>query len=157
VREKTPWEIRYAIHPHTFVPTVPPENLKDFVHQRIRYASKGSHYKLPVTLALLSVYLLNLLMTIGLILTLFNHQILPIWLAGFLGKTLAEFVFLKTGAKVFNMKFNLITFLLTAVLHPIYIVLVGFLAQFKDFQWKGEGYSARMKKDKYESIEQTEI
>lgn len=156
VREKTPWKIRYATNPQTFVPTVPPENLKDFVHQRIRYASKGSHYKLPVTLGLISVYLLNLLMTIGLIITLFNHKILPIWFAGFLGKTLAEFVLLKKGVKVFSLKFNLSTFFLTEVLHPIYIVLAGFLAQFKDFQWKGEEYSARFKNDKYESIEQTE-
>jgi cellulose synthase/poly-beta-1,6-N-acetylglucosamine synthase-like glycosyltransferase len=148
VRQNTNWKIRYAAHPKTFVPTEPPENVEAFIHQRIRYASKSRHYKTPVTLALVMVYLLNFLLLLGLLLLCFSPKFLPIWFAGYLTKTMAEFTFLKKGQKVFQMQFKSFVFLLTAVLHPIYIVLAGLLGQVANFQWKGVNYSAKIEEAK---------
>ncbi|MFQ5753300.1 MAG: glycosyltransferase [bacterium] len=146
VRENTNWKVRYAIHPETFVPTAPPTNLKAFWHQRLRYASKGRHYRLSTTLSLSAVYFLNFLLVSGLFISLFKIQIFWIWLLVFLFKWLFEFAFLKKGQQVFNCKFNLVNFILTAILHPIYIALVGLMAQISTFQWKENTYSARLHK-----------
>ena len=145
LREKTTWKIRYATNPKTFVSTEPPENVKAFIHQRIRYASKGRHYKLSVTLGLFSVYLLNFLLLLGLFLLLIIPQLWPVWLSAFTIKTLAEYTFLCNGQNLFQIKFHPSVFFLTALLHPIYIVLAGLIGQFANFQWKGENYSAQIK------------
>ncbi|MFQ6116442.1 MAG: glycosyltransferase, partial [bacterium] len=150
VRENTTWKIRYAVNPATFVSTEPPEDLKEFIHQRIRYASKCRHYKAPMTLGLVGIYLLNLLLLLGLFVLPFIPKLFPIWLFGFFTKVLAEYKFLRTGQRIFQIQFNPYVFFLTAVLHPVYIVLSGFLGQFANFQWKGEQYSAKIK-DKYSS------
>lgn len=143
VRDKTNWKIVYSTHPKTFVPTSPPKNLNEFIQQRIRYASKGRYYKLPVTITLLGLYVLNLLVILGPILLLLESGAFSIWLAAFSMKTLAEHSFLRSGQKLFRCNFNLSVFLLTSILHPIYIVLAGFFGQISGFRWKGEKYSAK--------------
>jgi cellulose synthase/poly-beta-1,6-N-acetylglucosamine synthase-like glycosyltransferase len=143
IRENSNWEICYATNPKTSVPTAPPETFKDFVQQRIRYASKAGHYSPKVTLGLVGIYLMNLLILIGPILSIVKPQILLVWLTGWAFKTLSEFIFLKRGEKKFQTKFKSTVFLLAAVMHPIYIVLAGLLGQVSNFSWKGVEYSAR--------------
>lgn len=144
VRRKTDWKIRYSSNPLTFVPTAPPKTFTEFCHQRIRYASKGRHYKLPVAMGLTGIYLMNLLLIMGAVVSLFKPSILPFWVAGFLMKTLAEQRFLAKGQELFNLKFKCLVFVLATALHPIYIAFAGLLGQFMDFQWKGEKHSARI-------------
>ncbi|MFQ5864288.1 MAG: glycosyltransferase [bacterium] len=144
VRENTNWKIHYAVSPKAFVPTEPPENLRALVHQRIRYASKCRHYKAPLTLGLVGVYLLNFLLLVGLFVVPFMPKLFPIWLFGFLTKTVVEYTFLTRGKKIIQMQFKPVVFFLTALLHPFYIVVAGFLGQFVTFKWKGKRYSAKI-------------
>ncbi len=148
IRENSTWKIRYTTNPKTFVSTTPPETFKDFVQQRIRYASKGRHYSLTVTIGLLGVYLINLFILIGPILSILRPEILLVWLIGWGLKALSEFFFLKKGQKEFQTKFKPTVFLLTTVLHPIYIVLAGLLGQFSSFSWKGDRYSGKVSKSR---------
>ncbi len=143
-RKKTDWKIRYAIEPKTHVPTAPPENFKEFCHQRIRYASKGRHYKLPVTAILIGIYILNLLFLIGPIICLFNMAAAPFWLFCLMTKAIVERLFLISGQKIFKLKFSIFCFILTFLLHPFYIVMAGFLGQFAAFNWKGEKFSGKV-------------
>ena len=145
VREKTNWKIRYATHPNTFVPTAPPANLKEFVNQRIRYASKCAHYSRSVTLGLLGVYLLNLLIVAGIPGTLFEPSLLFYWLATLFIKTASESSFLLQGDQIFGMSHKKTTFVITAIIHPFYIVLAGLLGQLSHFRWKGDSYSQKVK------------
>lgn len=145
VRQKTSWKVRYAANSKTFVPTDPPENFKAFFHQRIRYASKCGHYEPPITLTLFGVYLLNFLLLLGLFISPFAPQFLTIWVVAFISKILAEYLFLRRGQILFKSNHDVSVFLLTALLHPPYIVLVGLLGQFMRFNWKGENYSAKIK------------
>ena len=154
IRENSHWKIRYATNLQTFVPTAPPEAFKDFVQQRIRYASKGRHYAPKVTLGLSGVYLVNLLLLAGLFLSIFQPQILPFWLTGWAIKIFSEFIFLKSGQKKFQMIFSPNVFLLTTIFHPIYIVLAGLLGQFSNFNWKGDRYSGKISKSIAETINQ---
>ncbi len=145
VREKTNWRIRYATHPNTFVATTPPMNLKEFVNQRIRYASKCAHYSWPVTQGLIGVYLLNLLLVVGFGVSVFAHKLLAYWAAIFILKSCAEFLFLNRGHKIFAVRHPHWIFLITALVHPLYLVLVGLLGQLSRFQWKGATFTAQIK------------
>ena len=60
IQSKYPDKIRYLKDPAAIVSTVPAENIKAFLNQRIRWASKISHYKHPATFITLAlVYLVN--------------------------------------------------------------------------------------------------
>ncbi len=145
VRESTNWKIRYAANPKTFVPTAPPETLRDFVQQRIRYASKCANYSAPVTLSLAAVYVLNLLLVLGAMGSFFQPIILPVVSAAFFIKSFSEYYFLNRGARWFQIRFSPFIFLAAAALHPIYIAAIGLLGRFSNFKWKGENHSAQIR------------
>lgn len=142
VRERTAWCIRYAVHPDTFVPTQPPEDLRAFVHQRIRYASKGGHYARPVTAALTVTYLLHLALVLGLLVAPLAPNLLPVWALAFGVKSACDYAFLGRGARHLRHRLRPGVFLFTALVHPPYIVVAGFLGQVATFRWKGERYAA---------------
>lgn len=144
IREKTNWKIRYSVMPQTFVPTAPPATFREFLNQRIRYASKGRHYAAPVAAALVGIYVLNGLLAGGLLLIPFHPTFALIWSAAMLAKSLAELLFLKNGETVFRYPVNIRVYAITALFHPFYIVVIGLLGQTRGFRWKGEAYSARV-------------
>ena len=140
VRENTTWQIRYSTNPQTFVPTQPPTSFKEFVLQRIRYASKGRFYSKPVSRTLMAVYLLNVILVTLSVFTIADSNFLGPAITGYFIKSIAELIFLKKSAPVFSYKFRKGTFWLTAVLHPVYITIAGLLGQVSGFSWKGENY-----------------
>lgn len=147
VRGSTNWKIRYANEPTTFVPTAPPETLRAFVQQRIRYASKCANYSAPITLSLIGVYFLNLLFLSGAIAAFFQPTILLIVGGAFLFKSFFEYHFLSRAQQWFQTRHSPIAFVAAAVVHPIYIVVVGLLGRFSTFQWKGEVHAAQTRKN----------
>ncbi|MFQ5675858.1 MAG: glycosyltransferase, partial [bacterium] len=144
VREKSTWRIRYAIDPETHVPTLPPKNLREFVQQRIRYASKGRSYTAKVTAVLVGVYLMNTALVATGVFAFFNSTLFPAWALSVVLKSLAEFAFLRAAGKRLAVSFENPTFILTAFLHPIYILVIGLLGQTITFEWKGDRYGAKM-------------
>jgi cellulose synthase/poly-beta-1,6-N-acetylglucosamine synthase-like glycosyltransferase len=142
VRESSKWKIRYAVDPKTFVPTAPPQTLREFVQQRIRYASKCAHYSAPVTIALAAAYVLNLLLVLGALGVFFQPVIFPAVGAACFIKSFSEYYFLDRGARWFQTRHSPLTFLAAAALHPLYIAAMGLLGRFSNFKWKGENYSA---------------
>ncbi len=144
VHQQTSWQIRYARHPRTFVPTRPPETVGDFFNQRIRYASKCRHYRRPVTLTLVAVYLLNLAMLVGAGIALVHLSFLPFWLSAFGLKSGGEWLFLTKARRVFSYGFRARTFLGLALWHPLYLAIVGVLGQIRPFTWKGHRYRGRL-------------
>ena len=54
VRENTNWKINFTSDPKSFVYTLPPQNLQEAIKQRMRWASKGLHYTIPMTLSLVA-------------------------------------------------------------------------------------------------------
>lgn len=145
VRDKTDWRIRYAVNAASFVPTQPPGNIAEFVQQRIRYASKGRHYKWNVTVALILIYVMNFCLVFGPLAALFQPVLLAPWLAALFLKWLVEFSFLQQAKVIFRATFSKSDFVLTALIHPLYIVLAGLAGQVAGFQWKGESYRAKLR------------
>lgn len=131
----------YALDPQAFVPAAAPTTWSKFWNQRIRYASKGRHYALPMTASLVAVYLLNAMLFFGALSLLLAPSPFG-WLAlgGWAGKNLFEFILLKKATHVFRIPGLLRYFLPTALVHPLYILIFGFLGLFSHFDWKGESF-----------------
>ena len=110
---------------------------REFLNQRVRWASKAGSYKDPkITSVLLLVYLVNLFILVFLVAGFFD----PVWLLFFLMltaiKTLLEISFTRRVAKFFNSAPLLIYFPFLQPLHMIYIVVAGWLGLFGTYHWK---------------------
>ena len=127
----------FALDPQAFVPAAAPTSWRQFWNQRIRYASKGRHYGGAKTAGLLAVYVFNLCIVLGLASGIAGiSNVFWFSLALWAGKSLAEFIFLFHAARRFNETALLTFFLPTAILHPFYITVFGFLGLFAKFRWK---------------------
>ncbi len=135
VREAKKYKIKYAIDKQAQVFNNPPRLWSKFLHQRLRYASKGFNYSLKVTVGLIFYYLFNFLMVF---ITIYYLSVLTIpsglitlWLL----KMLVEFIFMNKAADVLNDRRSIYVFPILALLHPIYIVVFGALGQIGYFRW----------------------
>jgi len=141
VAERKAGKFSYALDPASYVPTIAPRSLRQFWHQRIRFGSKGRHHSVPMTIGVAAVYLLNVMIVAGIGGVFFGATDLlgPLLIAWAL-KSLSEFLFLKQVATAFKEEKLLFSFVPTAIVHPLYITLFGFLGLFGAFRWK-EGRS----------------
>jgi cellulose synthase/poly-beta-1,6-N-acetylglucosamine synthase-like glycosyltransferase len=127
----------YALQPESFVPCAAPSSLKQFWHQRIRYASKGLHYSFVMAITLIAVYVLNVSIALALPLLLLGHvYFAKIALIGWGMKSLFEYIFLSRAAAIFLEKKLLKYYLPTALLHPFYISIFALFGAVSRFEWK---------------------
>jgi cellulose synthase/poly-beta-1,6-N-acetylglucosamine synthase-like glycosyltransferase len=133
-----PGKIFYLLSEETIVTTKPVKTLKEFFSQRIRWASKATHYNdIKIFSVLLLVYFFNLAL---LALFIAGFWLQRLWL-GFAGliiaKTFIEFIFIYPVAKFFSELRLLKFFLFFQPLHIVYTVIAGWLGRFGSFEWKG--------------------
>ena len=147
VRRHTRWRIRFAQSPRAFNASQPEKTLKDFIHQRTRWASNGA-YQLEQNILfftyVLSVFLFNVSLVSGVLLSIFIKSALVPTLIAFGAKTFFELLLLLRGAKIFG-RFDLLRyFLLWTILEIPYVVVVGFIGTFGNFTWKGRTNSSEL-------------
>ncbi|MDZ7290276.1 MAG: glycosyltransferase, partial [candidate division KSB1 bacterium] len=137
-------KIGYAAHPNSHAPVQPPASWQDFKAQRTRYASKSLHYQPSLTLALLLVYLLNLILCIGLLSAVCGwwEFFISALILGVL-KAAGEYFYLRRASKLFAEQELLPVFPLAALLHPFYILFFATRGQFAKFSWRGEQFAAK--------------
>ncbi len=138
VREQKKYDIRYALDARTQVFNAPPSSLRQYIHQRLRYASKGFKYPMKVTLGLSAYVLYNagLLWALVSILSGMGSG-LPVLLI-FSLKAGAEYLFLNRAARIMGETRVMRWFLPAATIHIFYILFFGILGQFNLFRWKEE-------------------
>ncbi len=136
VREAKRYRIKYAIGKQSHVYNNPPRLWSKFLHQRLRYASKGFDYPLKITTGLIAYYLFNLLLSVqtGVALCTFNwpSSLLLIW--GI--KMGVEFIFMDKATRILQDRRAIFTFPILAVAHPFYVSVFGALGQLGYFRWK---------------------
>jgi cellulose synthase/poly-beta-1,6-N-acetylglucosamine synthase-like glycosyltransferase len=117
--------------------THPARTWGEFFQQRIRWASKATHYKSPrLFLALLLVYLTNLGILATAVLAFFHPPAAWALLAFWMCKFVLEVFFVREVAVFFQQQYLLPYLFLLQPLHIIYIVVSGFFGQFKTYRWK---------------------
>lgn len=113
------------------------KNLKDFIHQRTRWASKNKGYNAKILFVSSSVYFFNLLITFGLLASVVYQNISTYVLIALIIKTIIEIPIL-IGISRFVKRTRIFLYSLPLVfLYPLYIVLTGALGILGGYTWKG--------------------
>ncbi len=129
-------EIKYLKDQRVIVSTGPAESFKAFINQRIRWASKISHYKHPATfLTLALVYCVNtFLFVIFVSCFLYGHWRWLIFLIAF--KTISEYFFVSKVASFFQQQSLMKYFPLCQPFHILYTIIAGSFGSFGKYEWK---------------------
>jgi poly-beta-1,6-N-acetyl-D-glucosamine synthase len=138
IAARFPEKIFFCKSPDAIVRTPPMPDWNSFFNQRIRWASKASHYEdRRIFGVLLLVYLFNCYFFV-LLVAAFFQPILFISLAGLLvAKIIVELLFLFPVADFFQQKHLLWWFPLPQPLHIVYTIIAGWLGRFGSYEWKG--------------------
>ena len=129
--------IRFIKNIHAVVFTQAQKTLKDFVHQRTRWASKNKGYDLNILFVSFTVYMINLLLIGGVLFSFFHPEIRNIIIYTFLLKGLIDLPILIGIFHFFDRKHILLFAFPLVLFYPVYIVLTGALGIISSYQWKG--------------------
>ncbi len=138
---------RYLKSADVIVQTKAMHNWKDFLNQRIRWASKADQYDdKRIFWVLLIVYAFNVMMLVLPViaainnyqLTIINYQlsIFECWLYLLLFKTIIELYYLYPVAAFFKYIKLLWWFPVSQPVHIVYTVIAGWLGKFGKYEWK---------------------
>ncbi|MEO9051980.1 MAG: glycosyltransferase [Ginsengibacter sp.] len=120
------------------VQTQPAETLRDFMNQRIRWASKTDKYTdKKIISVLLLVYVLNAWLLILALCSFFIIKAFYIFLFAIGLKILVELIFLYPVAKFFGKQKLLWWFVPAQPFHILYTLIAGWLGKFGSYWWKG--------------------
>ena len=133
-----PDKIGYLKSAGVIVQTHPAKNIREFLNQRIRWASKADKYpEKKITGVLALVYLFNAWIFFIAICSFFYLKALYLLLILLGIKTLAELLLLVPVAIFFKNRKMIWWFILCQPFHIIYTLLVGWLGKFGTYRWKG--------------------
>jgi len=123
--------------------TDPPQNIRQFINQRLRWAAKSSQYQDHFLIyTAISVFLINFALVGTLISSIFNFQIIYVFVSLLLLKGTVDSMLLKPVSIFFNLKALLKPkyYLSTQLLYPFYSVFIAFASQVSGFNWKNRRY-----------------
>jgi cellulose synthase/poly-beta-1,6-N-acetylglucosamine synthase-like glycosyltransferase len=131
-----PGKTGYIKDQHAIVNTRSAENMKAFLRQRIRWASKISHYRHGSTfLTLALVFLVNFcLILLFICCFFFGHWKWLLFLIAF--KTISEYFFVSKVARFFQQQSLMKYFPLCQPFHILYTVIAGSFGSFGKYEWK---------------------
>jgi cellulose synthase/poly-beta-1,6-N-acetylglucosamine synthase-like glycosyltransferase len=142
IKKASPGGIAYLKTTNAVVTTAPQRTWKNFVQQRIRWASKSGKYSDNRLTGILSlVYIFNLVMLVIGIWGFFNPYLWHLALAMIIVKIAAESFFILPVARFFHKEGVLKYFPFLQPLHVIYIVATGFMGFIGKYEWKGRRVS----------------
>jgi cellulose synthase/poly-beta-1,6-N-acetylglucosamine synthase-like glycosyltransferase len=137
IKKQYPNRVGFLFSKDAVVYTEPAKSWNAFLQQRIRWASKADKYReKKIFSVLLIVWLLNALLTFGLILMLFQQLSWISWLVLMLIKTISELYLLTPVARFFHEERLLAYFPFMQPLHIIYTSVAGWLGKWGSYQWK---------------------
>ena len=138
IQKRFPGGIFFLKSKDIIVETKPSETLKEFLNQRIRWASKTNQYTDKKILAvLILVYFLNAWIFVLGISSFFFAKAFYLFLISIVLKTLIEIIFLFPVAKFFNKQKLLWWFIPSQPFHILYTLFAGAFGIFGTYHWKG--------------------
>lgn len=130
--------VHYIKSKAAIVNTQPMHTWKQFINQRIRWASKANLYRNNnMNLVIILVYLLNCSFPVLLIAGFWNPGFWLMFIALLLLKTLVEFPFVNAVSNFYNKQQLMKYFIIFQPVHIIYTVLAGLFGQMGSYEWKG--------------------
>ncbi len=136
--KKHPDQVMYLKSRDAIVYTAPIDSWTGFWNQRIRWASKTTHYEDKRVLGtLLLVYAFNLLFPVLFIAAFWNQFYWLLIIIYLVGKTLVELPFVYDVARFYNQQYLMRYFFFLQPLHILYTVSIGLFSQLGKYEWKG--------------------
>jgi cellulose synthase/poly-beta-1,6-N-acetylglucosamine synthase-like glycosyltransferase len=141
IESKFPGSVKYVKTAEAFVYSNALPSWKEFFQQRIRWASKGLQSKNTLNSSVsLLVFLSNFLLLVCGILTFVYPPSITILLICLAVKFTVDFLLLTFGSVFFRKTRLLLYFLIFEIITMFYTSLVGSIAPFSRYQWKGRNY-----------------
>ena len=137
IQKKYRGKIGYLKSPNVIVQTHQSESIKEFINQRIRWASKADKYPdIKITIVLFLVYFLNIWILFIAVYSIFYPQYFYLLLLLIIVKTTSELFFLFPVCKFFEKQKLLWWFIPCQLFHIIYTLIAGWLGKFGSYTWK---------------------
>src|SRR5688572_1558020 len=128
--QRFPGKIFYLKSQDVIVHSQPQKTWREFLNQRIRWASKAVHYKdKRLIFVLLLVYLFNFSFLILFAAGFFNYKYWIFLVAGWILKTLVELPFFYPVSRFYNRQWMLRWFFILQPMHILYTIVAGWLGQ----------------------------
>ncbi|RMG85247.1 MAG: glycosyltransferase, partial [Bacteroidetes bacterium] len=140
IARQFPGQIRFLKSRDATILTRPKTTLRDFLSQRIRWASKSAHYpEWRMTLILGFVFLFCINMVFSLALTgVWGAPALGLFALALTTKSITDYYFLRQMCRFFRREDLLKNYPVSQLFHIAYILTVGILANIqKKYEWKG--------------------
>jgi hypothetical protein len=130
--KKYPNQVKFLFNENAIVKTSANASVNELTEQRKRWVSKATKYENRyITIILIFTYYFNF----SIIINLFVNWQIAVTQLGL--KFLIEGIFLFTILKLYNKKRLILLLPLAEIFHVFYIVIIGVLATFTSFNWKG--------------------
>jgi len=142
IHKENPGSVKFLGDYESIVMTESPTSMRDFVHQRKRWASKWDHYKLsgPRYMALF-IFGFYLSMLVAMVLTLLGQYPWEILIIQVTLKVGVDLIFLAGIMHFLKKRLNPFIFLLMELLYPFYVIIFGVLSNVGTYEWKGRKFS----------------
>ena len=132
-----PEGVVYLKRREAIVTTRPALRWREFVHQRVRWASKADRYEdKRIFRVLLLVYIVNVFLLVVLAGAFFDRRLGWVFLLLLALKTLVEYPFVRDVASFFGQQRLMRYFALLQPLHIVYTVIIGWMGKFGSYDWK---------------------
>ena len=133
-----PESVFYLKSKNAIVTTNPVSNWRDFLNQRIRWASKATHYDdKKIFWILLLVYCTNLCFVILAIASFWKATWFFLFVLLLIAKILVEFPFVNATSIFFGETRLMRYFPLMQPFHILYTIIAGWFGKFGTYEWKG--------------------
>jgi len=143
-RNRNPKSVQFIKSKDSLVVTKAQDSWKDIINQRVRWASKTSKQKDVFTLLLGGVvFLTNLLVTFGLIVSILQIGFYRFFFSFLLIKIIMDFIVLHRTSVFFRNKINIPYFLINTLLYPIITVIVVLKSFRGNYEWKGRAFNSK--------------
>ncbi len=138
IGRKFPGQIGFLKDKKAIVRTFPEPDLAGFWQQRLRWASKSTHYEdRRITLILVGVWLFNLFIPLFMLLGVLDAAWFRIGVMMLFFKIVADTLFQVPVLRFFNRSHLLWNFLPMQLSHIVYVVFMGPWSTFAPYRWKG--------------------
>jgi biofilm PGA synthesis N-glycosyltransferase PgaC len=129
-------KIAWLGSPDGIVTTSQSKSLGSFFNQRARWISKAKSYDDRYTLLISIVTFVTILTSLYLLISgIINHQLLIIFLASFIIKSIPDFLILFKITGRYNKRHLLWWFIPSQIVYPFYVIIVVFRSLFKKSRW----------------------
>lgn len=136
--KKYPGQILFCKNKEAIVTTPAKSNIREFIDQRIRWASKNGKFENPrISMEMIGVWLLSFVLVMNFILSPIYWASPIIVLIAFSLKTRAELKFYKEILPFFGRTDLTKQFAISSVIHTGYVFMIGLLSKFVSYTWKG--------------------